>query len=392
MSAKPVSWEICMHKTFCMFFCILALLVAPCALVPQTNVPRELAPAIEQIDALVAADYDKDKVGSVTVGIVAGPRLVWTKSYGYADMETKRPASRLSVYRIGSITKQFTALMFLQLIERGKVRETEPVEKYFPDVSKIPTLFPQMQKITLVQLATMTSGLAREPSGPPDHSSGPVSRWEQKVMESLPFVRYAHEPGTRYLYSNIGYAILGIALGRAAGQPFTSYVEEHIIKPLGMTSTVFDPNDALRPHLVKGYEILKEKVDGQTSVEEHAGRGYRVPNGAIFSTVDDLARFLAWELGEGPSGILKRETQDANYSRVYSASGDLTSGYGLGFQVSRRGDVVLLGHGGSTAGYRAAAQIHRHSKKGVIVLASVAGGKLNVGEIARQILEKLTAR
>lgn len=369
---------------------ILAIVSRP--ILGQVPAPSAQTTVLEQIDAMVAAEYNQDKVGSVTVGIADGPRLIWTKSYGYADMEAKRPATRQSVYRIGSITKQFVGLMLLQLIEKGKVRETDPVQKYFSDVAKIPVSFPEMQKITLVQLATMTSGLAREPSGPPDHSKGPVSRWEQKVMESLPFVSYAHEPGTRFLYSNIGYAILGIALGRAAGEPFTNYVERHIIQPLGMTSTAFDVNDTIRPHLTKGYEIQNQKVDGEASVRERAGRGYRVPNGALFSTVDDLARFMAWELGEGPAGILKKETQEANYSRVYSAAGNLSSGYGLGFQVSRQGNLVLLGHGGSTAGYRAAAQAHLPSKKGVIVLASVAGGKVNVATIARQIHEKLAAR
>jgi D-alanyl-D-alanine carboxypeptidase len=351
---------------------LLALLWAvsaaaqPAAL--QQAPSKPWAAAIDEIDAMVAEELAKDGVGSVTIGIVTGPRLAWTKSYGQADSEAKRAASRESVYRIGSITKQFTALMLLQLVEQGKVHLTDPLQKYVPEFAQVAPLFPGMPQPTLIQLATMTSGLAREPVGAPDHSVGPVSGWQDKVLTAIPFVKYAHEPDTRYLYSNIGYATLGVALSRAAGQPFTDYVQQRILKPLGMTRTVFDPDAAMRPHLAKGYEILEGgKVDGEASVREYAGRGYRVPNGALFSTVDDLARFVSWELGEGPSGILKKETQDDNYRRVSSANGDLTSGYGVGFMATRRGTLVALGHGGTTAGFRAAAQFDRRSKNGVIV-------------------------
>ena len=148
--------------------------------------PRHWQPAIAEIDALVAGELAKDGVGSVTIGIVSGPALVWTKSYGMADNGVKRAATRESVYRIGSITKQFTALMLLKLVEQGKVHLSDPVVKYVPEFQP-PALHPGMPGPTLSQLASMTSGVAREPTGPPDHSVGPVSGWQEKVLLSLPF-------------------------------------------------------------------------------------------------------------------------------------------------------------------------------------------------------------
>lgn len=195
-------------------------------------------------------------------------------------------------------------------------------------------------------------------------SNGPMAGWEQKVLASVPHARYAYEPGTRYLYSNIGYAMLGIALQRAAGEPFTKYIEKRIIAPLGMTSTTFDPGEALRPRIAKGY--------------------------ALFSTVDDLARFLAFELGDSPAAVLKKETVDAWFDRLYSSNGRLTGGYGLGVQATRRAALVALGHGGSTAGYRAQALFDRASRFGVVVLRS-AEGKINPQEIALRALELIAA-
>lgn len=343
--------------------------------------------AIRQIDALAADAYRADPLGGVTVGVVVGPTLVWTASYGFADAEAKRPASADTVYRIGSITKQFTALMLLQLAEQEKVRLTDPVENYVPEISAIPRFHAAAPPITLVQLATMTSGLAREPKGPPDHSRGPVIGWTKKVLEALPQASYQYEPGTQYLYSNIGYATLGLALERAASRPFTEYVQERIVGALGMTRTAFELTPAMRTHVARGYSRRDGKVDWTAAERELDGRGYRVPNGALMSTVGDLARFIAFELGEGP-WIIKKETQDANFTRLHLATGTLASGYGVGFQATRRGTLVALGHGGSTAGFRASALFDRSSRTGVIVLRN---SDLDAGGLALRALEKIAA-
>ncbi|MEW6323738.1 MAG: serine hydrolase [Acidobacteriota bacterium] len=114
------------------------------------------------------------------------------------------------------------------------------------------------------------------------------------------------------------------------------------------------------------------------ATREHAGCGYTVPNGALYSTVDDLARFVAFELGHGPDAVLPRARLDANFNRVNSSNGRLDSAYGVGFQAVRRGGRVYVGHGGSVAGYTAQAWVHRASQSGVIVLRSASGGRFDV--------------
>ena len=113
-----------------------------------------------------------------------------------------------------------------------------------------------------------------------------------------------------------------------------------------MKNTDFEPTPAIRPALAKGYEIGADgRLDADTPAREHEGRGYKVPNGAVYTTVEDLARFVAFELGEGPESVLPRKAWLENLSRVNSADGNLTSGYGIGFQVSRSGEFVSYGHG-----------------------------------------------
>src|SRR5262245_6506152 len=361
------------------------------SVIEQAPVATDLRGAIEQVETLAAAEFAKDNRGSVTFGIVSGPELVWTKSYGYADMEKKVPASKDTVYRIGSITKQFTALMLLQLVEAGKVRLSDPVEKYFPEVNKVEGRFAGAPPITLVQLATHTSGMGREPADLQTYLKGPVSEWEKVMIAALPRTKYDFEPGARFSYSNIGYAVLGAALSRAAGQTYLEYVSQKIFAPLGMTHTAFEPNEKIMPHLSKGYEIQGSRVDAETPEREHQGRGYKVPNGAMYATVGDLARFLTFELGHGPESALRKATLEDNFKRVNSASGDLSSGYGIGFQAERHGNLIAYGHGGSVAGALAGACVDRASGVVVIVLRNVGGGPFNISGLAMRALETVAA-
>ncbi|HET9272037.1 MAG TPA: serine hydrolase domain-containing protein [Vicinamibacterales bacterium] len=352
--------------------------------------PAPLQTALTELDASIAAEFAKDGVGGISVGVVSGSKLVWSKHYGYAEAEKKRAPTNDTEYRIGSITKQFTALALLQLVEDGRMRLTDPLEKYVPEIKAIKNTPAGTPPITLLQVATMHAGLAREP-GCAQHSVGPLSVWQQKVIDCLPGTTYVNEPGTTFLYSNIGYASLGLAIERAAGKPFTAFVTDRILKPLGMTRTGWEPSADLRKDLAHGYQRPRDSGAATRAAadRELEGRGYRVPNGALFSTVTDLTKFVAWELGEGPAGILKKETQDANYARVFASSATFSAGYGVGFQVSRRGDLVLIGHGGSTAGYHAAALVHRPTRLGVIVLRNCDSCTPDAGPTAARILQRI---
>ncbi len=261
--------------------------------------------------------------------------------------------------------------MLLQLAEQGNVRLSDPVEKYFPEVNKLQGRFPNAPPITLVQLATHTSGLDREPDDEQrKYIYGPVSDWEKQLMAAIPHTSYAHEPGTRYSYSNIGYAILGAALSRAAGKPYADYIQERILLPLGMSHTFFAPNDQIRSNLAKGYLIEGGKVDADTPEREHQGRGWKVPNGALYSTVGDMARFMAFEMGEENAKVLKKKTLEDNFERVGSAYSDFSYGYGIGFQVRRRGNLIFIGHDGVVAGYQSSAIFDPKTRLGVIVLCT----------------------
>ena len=364
-------------------------LVARQAATLDSRIDPRMGAALREVETTLAADFAKDGVGGLSIGVVSGKQLVWSRHYGYADPDAKRAPDNETAYRIGSITKQFTALALLQLVEQGRMRLTDPLEKYVPEARSVKAPPAGTPPITLLQVATMHAGLAREP-GCANHSVGPVAVWAKIVVDCLPQTSYVNEPGTTYLYSNIGYASLGLAIERAGGASFIAQVTDGILKPLGMTRSAFDATPAVRANLAHGHVRSANGTGNRTAPDrELEGRGYRVPNGAMFSTINDLARFVAWELGEGPAGILKKETQDANYARAFFSNAAMTSGYGVGFQISRRDDVVMLGHGGSTAGYHAAALVHRASKLGVIVLRGCDSCPVDAGPVGARTLERV---
>ena len=351
-----------------------------------------LAAQLAEIDSIAAADFAKNPVGSVTIGVVSGNQLIWTKSYGNSDMEKQLPADKDTVYRIGSITKMFTAVMLEQLADAEKVHLSDPVEKYFPQVNTVQGRFPGAPPITLIQLATHTSGLGREPDDADTYVKGPVADWEKTLIAALPHLHYIYEPGTRYSYSNIGYATLGAALSHAAGQTYLEYLPQHIFEPLGMTHSALELNPAILPHLSKGYQMEKNGLDSDTPLREHQGRGYKVPNGAIYTTVGDLARFSSFLMGEGPSTVLKTASLEHYLNQVIVPSNSqLEEGYGLGFQVSRRDHYIAFGHDGAVAGYQAALELNREARIGVIVLANALGPRtVNTDDLAIKSLDLLS--
>jgi CubicO group peptidase (beta-lactamase class C family) len=353
---------------------------------------RSLRGPLTEIDAVISTAFAKDHIGSVTVGIVSGNQLIWTKSYGDADMEKHRQANEDTVYRVGSITKMFTAVMLEQLADTGTVHLSDPVNRFFPAVDTVQNRFSDAVPITLFQLATHTSGLDEEPDDEETYEKGPVSDWEKILISALPHVHYISEPGTKFEYSNVGYAILGAALEHAAGQPYLEYLPKRIFMPLGMLHTTLEFSPVLENHLAKGYVIENGKLDVETPVLERSGRGYKVPNGAIYTTVGDLAKFASFLLGNGPDGVLQFTSVERYINGlVVPGNAQLTQGYGLGFEVTRRDRYTALGHNGGVAGYKAALYLNRDKHLGVIVLCNALGkGSVSPNDLALSSLDILT--
>ena len=373
----------------------LRLLFLLCTVVPVavSAAPPPQAGSIQAvfdaIDDNVARAVEADGRASVSLGLVVANRLAHRSAFGTADDAANTPATTGHVYRIGSVTKQFTALAVLKLASEDKLRLSEAVSNYVPEIKAIEGYAALSTPITIRQLATMTSGLAREPEELPKYLIGPADGWFSVVQEAIPMVSVEFEPDSRYQYSNIGYAILGRVVEKASERDYMDYVRQEFLVPLEMVDSDFVPHPRFEDRIATGYVVTDEGADSEQPTREHSGRGYKVPNGAMYSTSADLASFLRFQMGGGPETILEPSVLADNLGRVNSADSSLSHGYGIGFQVRRRGELVIFGHGGSVAGYRAGAYFEPQRQLGVVLLRNATGSSIDVTELAFEVMELL---
>lgn len=343
--------------------------------------------AIVHFEAQLAQDVAEDGIGSISAGVVMGNDVVWSNGFGWADIEQQIRAYKETIYRTGSISKSFTAVLMMQMIEKGFFKLDDPVENYFPEIKEFRDKPEDASPITFRHLVSHTAGIIREPKLK-GAASGPISQWEDKILASIPNIYYKSLPGEQYSYSNIGFGTLGLAVSRAAGEPFMDLVRKHIFEPLGMTSSFFILTAEHVPHLAMGYVRRKDgTVDADPAAREHSGRGYKVPNGGIYSTVGDLAKFVAAMTGASSAKIFSEETRK---EILKQQTPEGRGRYGLGFSINIDEEGFrTVGHGGSVAGYNATMVFDPESKIGVIAYRNYNRGKTNLGRTARALLKEL---
>ncbi len=366
----------------------LTMSVAGCA---QSHY-SEFEPALERFEALLAEGVVADSVGAISAGVVVGDDLIWTQGFGMADRERGIPADAETIYRTGSISKSFTAVVLAQLAEQGVLALDDPVETYLPMIEYLTDRPEDSEPITLRQLASHTAGLIREPRLP-RAAAGPIEAWEDKIIASIPFTAFQSLPGERYSYSNIGFGILGLTISRAAERSFIDLVGELIFEPLGMASSTFIITPGLEGRLSTGYQVRRDgTINSEFPALEHAGRGYKVPNGGIYSTVGDLTRFISGMTGTSHTPVLSeagRKEMQIFQTPISIRNSDST-GYGLGFSIRvTEEDLHLVSHGGSVAGYNAHLIFNPESAIGVVLLRNYNGGSVNLGRVASDLLVEL---
>jgi CubicO group peptidase (beta-lactamase class C family) len=336
--------------------------------------PHELK-ALTSFHKDLASDLKSDNLhGSISAALVMDGRIIWAEAQGDAG---SGPADTSTIYRVCSITKMFTATVLLQLVEEGKVRLDDPVEKYLPEVKSIQG-YGDQSKITLRELASHTSGLKREPDLP-DRDEGPVDQWENKVLTCIPATAFDHWAGTEFLYSNIGFALLGLALERAAGKPYIQMVQERIFTPLHMDHSFFAVPDSLRMSLARGIDNNRSGIlNTQLPLREVDGMGYRVPNGGIWSTPADLGRFV---IGLTSGALLRPESIKEMETVPHGGKN-----YGLGLMLLTS---FYIGHNGSDPGYTSALVIYPKGKYAVVLLRNYNIGATNLIKTSEDLLDRL---
>jgi len=334
---------------------------------------------IAEFEGQLVSILKKDRTdASISFALINKSNIVYVNAIGHA--KSVKPADSMSIYRIGSITKTFTAFLMMQLVEDGTIHLDEAVEIYLPEIKYIRG-YDINRKITFRQLASHTSGMIREPRNLKSLTGG-IELWENKTLISISKTSLKNQSGEKFLYSNIGYALLGLALSRAANKPFMELIEEKIFIPLGMTNTYFKIPKNKSNQLALGMSALFKNKINKRAAKEHNGRGYKVPSGGIYSTSIDLAKFIIALSGGGnllsPTGINEMQSmQDPNNI------------YGLGLQLFSDDSISVVCHEGVVDGYNSLFALENESNFGVVILRNYNSRKTNLFKVAFDALKKL---
>jgi CubicO group peptidase (beta-lactamase class C family) len=312
----------------------LLLLASPAA--AQGPDPVTLA---RQVDSLATSAIEKGPLAGLGIAVARGDKLLLAKGYGFADLENRVPATTETIFKVGSVTKQFTALAVMQLVEQKKIALTDDVSKYLPDV-------PLGRPITIAQLLDMTSGL-KNYTAISKAFSDDTFRLELKTSRMAEIIKSQppdFAPGTNWSYSNSGYYLAGMIVEKLSGVSYADYLRKHIFEPNGLTSTSFCDESAIVPGRARGY---RPGAPGQLLNANYISMTVPYAAGALCSTVLDLVRYQR-ALVDG------RIVSRASYARM-SQPAVLKDGWRTAYGLGLVNDVIqgkrMVGHGGQIDGF-----------------------------------------
>ena len=347
----------------------LALLVAVSsatgAQAPAAPAPRVLPDSA--IRAIIKERVDSKGTTGIAIGVIGpdGQRRI----FAYGASGTARPIDGSTVFEIGSITKVFTTSVLADMVAKGEVALDDPVAKHLPPSAKVPSR--NGRQITLLDLATQSSGLPRMPSdfSPKDPANPYADYSAEQALAFLSRYELTRDIGSTYEYSNYGMGLLGIALAHRAGMSYEDLVTRRILQPLGMTDTRIGLTPAMRERLALGHDPAGSVVSNW-DITGLAGAG------ALRSTVNDMLKFLAANMDSAsrPLGRVLATT----HSRRQFASGSMMN-VGLGWHVRPKPDGSIVWHNGGTGGYRSFTGFDPGTRIGVVVLTNASTSADDIG-------------
>ena len=324
--------------------------------------PAQIAEAVPAIDRIFA-DWQLDaRAPGLIYGIVADGRLVHVRGLGVQDLESRRPVTADSLFRIASMTKAFTALSILRLRDDGRLSLDALAETYVPEMRgwRYPADWP---RIRVRDLLTHSAGFVTDDQWGDRQTPLPEAEFTVMLRRGVPFSR---APGTAYEYSNYGYALLGRIVQNVSRRPYRAYVEADVLRPLGMGSSGFEIDEAPAERRALGY-----RWENAAWVREpDMAHGAFGAMGGLQTSANDYARWVAFLLSAWPpregteTGPLRRSSvremaSGANFVQLATRPGRSgaaacrqAAAYGMGLRVAQDCEVGLsLAHGGGYPGY-----------------------------------------
>lgn len=342
MNFSPVFFR---RKTLLAAFLVLFLFLG--ALLPSVHAdsslsstagtPKNLSPETAQV--FLDEFFNSEQALSLYVGasviVVKDGKVIAEKGYGYSNLEEKSPVDpKKTAFRIASVSKTFTAVAIMQLVEQGKIGLKTDFKTYVPNLDFDN---PYNKPVTIENLLTHTTGFEiRDPEAEDIHADfDKYISIEEYVHDHMPPV--VREPGSSYMYDNFASLLLGLVVQNVSGEPYETYMQKHIFEPLGMQNSGFMLNDQFKKQLSIAYDAARNPID------LYALSPAPMPQGGMMSTAEDIGKFMVTFLNGGTDGtnrILKDATvtsMETYRSEVHPLLPDTTYGFEAPFQIPGAG-------------------------------------------------------
>jgi CubicO group peptidase (beta-lactamase class C family) len=303
---------------------------------PQTPAPAEAD--VARIETLVQKHMRQPGAVGLSVAVGRGEAMLYERAHGFADLEFAVNADAETMFRIGSVTKQFTAAAVLTLSERNKLSVDDPLTRFLPDY---PT---HGHEITLRHLLTHTSGIPNYTNlGPRWELDKARERPDEELVGLFQDLPLDFEPGTRWNYSNSGYYLLGMVVAKASGQPWQDFLRATFFEPLKLTRTRIDSNSELMLNRAQGYAFEEGTFqnDGLLALSQPGAAG------ALLSTAGDLVR---WQQALVAGKAVSAASYEEMTLPFLLADGNETK-YGMGLQLDAQAAHRRIWHGGGIDGF-----------------------------------------
>ena len=326
-------------------FVLLLVLIAP------------ISAQVSEVNDYIKAEMGRQKIPGVSLAVIKNGKVIHAEGYGLANVELNVPVKTDTVFKIGSVSKQFIATGIMLLVRQGKVGLDDKVSQYFEGTPEA------WNAITVRHLLTHTSGLVREGPG-----FDPF-----KVQSDLDVIKTAYslplrfQPGEKWEYCNVGYFMLADLIRKTTGKSWEEYLKEQVFLPAGMNSTRATTLGEIVPNRASSYFIRENKL--HNSDNWPAVR----PSGAFLSTIADLAK---WEAALHTDMVLSQSDREKMWTPV-TLNGGKKYPYGFGWDLDDLRGVATINHGGTLTGFRSQFSRFPEHQLTVIVLANLAGANVD---------------
>lgn len=325
------------------FLALTALFPLSCTDTNDRSAQHEKSAAMDFLTAryMDPSPQTREPIAGISLAVFQGDAPILVKGYGYADLDSEVPMKPETIFRIGSITKQFTAAGIMALLEDGRLNLDDPLDRILPEVQGI------AHSVSIRHLLTHTSGIENYTALAewPDLGNRPMARLELARLFAERPLKF--QPGDKFSYSNSNYYLLGMVIEKVSGERYEDFIQRRLVARAGLKNTRYCPPEQNYPRAAQGYRIDE---GGRMILAEPLIMDHAFASGALCSTALDLVQ---WTKALTQGQVIRRETYELMRTPFIVRDGipSTTEGYGFGLGIGDESGHLYVGHGGSINGF-----------------------------------------